>query len=127
MNRLAALIISIYISALIYANAFFIKTLTITESAPELFWNYLAIFMIILVPVFFLVKSLVDLPHPRNGMRHVRTALLIIALIGLSLAVLYHVIPLESVYDLPASVDKLFASDAAFTVWLILPLLVLFL
>ena len=125
MQRIASIIISIYIAIIIYTEAFFIKTLTITQSAPELFWNHLGIFMIILVPVFFLVKNVISLPHPRSHVRFLRSALLSLALLGLVLSLLYHVVPVEPVYDLPAFLDKIFSSDLAYTLWLVAPLLVL--
>lgn len=126
MNKVAALLISTYITALIYANAFFIKILTVAEGADQLFWNHLAIFLILLVPIFFLVNKYVSAPYSRGSMKHVRGALLTVAFLGLTLAVLYHVIPLEPIYNLPPYVDQLFASDTAFTIWLIVPLLALF-
>jgi hypothetical protein len=52
--------------------------------------------------------------------------LLGVAFAGLFISILYHVIPLEPIYNLPASVDKFFASDTSFTIWLIAPLLALF-
>jgi hypothetical protein len=126
LNNIGALIISVYIAMVIYANAFFIKILTVADSNSQLFWNHLGIFLIILVPVFFLMKKIVSPPYTRGGLQYVRTGLLLVVLVGLVLSILYHVIPLGPIYDLPASVDRFFAPDSAFTIWLILPLLALF-
>ncbi len=126
LNNLGAIIISVYIAVVIYTNAFFIKTLTVADSSSQLFWNKLGIFLIILVPVFFLMKKIVSPPYTRGGLQYVRTALLLVVLVGLSISVLYHVVPLQSVYNLPSSVDRFFASGTAFTIWLIIPLLALF-
>jgi len=59
-------------------------------------------------------------------MKVVRTILLFAAFLGLVLTVFYHIIPLEPIYNLPTQVDQLFASDTAFTIWLLVPLVVLF-
>jgi hypothetical protein len=126
LNSIASLIISIYVSAVIYSNAFFVKQLSIGDSASQLFWNHLGIFLIILVPVFLLMKKLVSFSYSRGGMKYIRAGVLLVALVGLILSMLYHVIPVESVYNIPGTVDKVFSSDGAFTVWLILPLLALF-
>ena len=126
VQKISSLIVSIYITALLYANLFFIKQLTLVKGADELFWNHLAIFIIILIPVFFLINKYISAPVSRGAMKPLRAVLLLIALVGLILTVLYHIIPLEPIYNLPAQVDQLFASETAFTVWLIAPLLVLF-
>lgn len=125
-NKLASLVISIYISALIYSNAFFMQILTVADSEGQLFWNHLAIFLILLVPIYFLVSRYVSMPYSRGSMKHIRAFVVGIALVGLSLAMLYHIIPLEPIYNLPPYVDQVFASDTAFTIWLIIPLLALF-
>ena len=60
-------------------------------------------------------------------MKPLRFVLLFVALLGLVFTILYHIIPLEPIYNLPAQVDQVFASEMAFTIWLIAPLVVLFL
>ena len=130
MQRFSSLIISIYIATLLYANISFIKTLTILEGSEQLFWNNLAIFVILLVPVYFLINKHISVPCARTRsqsvMKVVRTILLFVALLGLVLTVFYHIIPLEPIYNLPAQIDQIFASDTAFTIWLLVPLVVLF-
>ncbi|MEK7186924.1 MAG: hypothetical protein AAB690_01215 [Patescibacteria group bacterium] len=127
MQKLSSLIIAIYITALLYANLFFIKQLTLVKGADQLFWNHLAIFAIILVPVFFLINKYISAPVSRGAMKPLRFVLLFVALLGLVFTILYHIIPLEPIYNLPAQVDQVFASEMAFTIWLIAPLVVLFL
>ena len=127
MQKLSSLIIAIYITALLYANLFFIKQLTLVKGADQLFWNHLAIFVIILVPVFFLINKYISTPVSRGAMKPLRFVLLLIAFVGLVLTILYHIVPLEPIYNLPAQVDQIFASEMAFTIWLIAPLVVLFL
>jgi hypothetical protein len=126
MQKVAALIVSIYITAVIYSNAFFIKTLTVVKDSSQLFWNYLAIFLIILVLVYLLVNKTISVNLGRGHMRPIRTLMLTFGLVGLVLSVLYHIVPIEPMFDLPQALDRIFASDVAFTAWLVLPLLALF-
>ena len=126
MQRIASLIISVYIALFLYANVFFIKTLTVTKGAGELFWNHLAIFIILLIPVYILINSLIVMPSGRGVMGPLRILVLALALAGLLLAVFYHTIPISPVFDLPDALDRFFATDTTFTLWLIVPLIALF-
>lgn len=126
MHKVASLIVSIYIAIVIYTNAFFIKVLTIGKGTDQLFWNHLAIFLIILVPVFFLVNKFVHIDSGGGLRKHGKMVLYTVVLIGLVTSLFYHVIPLNPIYDIPAPIDNFFASDTAFTIWLIVPLLALF-
>jgi hypothetical protein len=54
-----------------------------------------------------------------------RGILFSIALLGLTISLFYHVIPIEPLYNLPDQLDKFFASKSFFTLWLIIPILVL--
>jgi RsiW-degrading membrane proteinase PrsW (M82 family) len=126
VQRLSTFIISIYITAFLYANIPFVKVFSIFKETGQLFWNSLAIFIIILVPVYFLVNRYIYAPSSRGIMVPIRAVLLTLVLIGLVLTVFYHIIPLEPIYDLPSYIDQYFTSDTAFTIWLLIPLAVLF-
>ncbi len=126
MHRLISLVLSLYVAAFIYTNAFFIERLTIAQGSGQLFWNKLAIFLIILLPIHILINKFVVVYKSRGGGGPFRTILLAAVFICLSMAMLYHVIPLDSIYDLPTYIDKYFASETMFTVWLIVPLIALF-
>ena len=56
----------------------------------------------------------------------IRSLISLVALLGLVVALFYHVLPVEGVYDLPLQLDNIFSSEKMFTVWLIVPLLALF-
>jgi len=127
VQKISSLIISIYITALLYANVFFLKELAIFQETGQLFWNNLAIFLIILIPVYLLINRYISTPYSRRGaMRGFRTLFVAFALVGLVLTIFYHIIPLESIYNLPPQIDQFFASETAFTIWLIVPLIALF-
>ncbi len=126
MERIVSLVLSIYVTIALYANLFFIQKLVVLEGADKLFWNHLAIFLLILVAVFFIVNRYISLSYTRSGLGQIRPVLLILAFTGLVLSILYHVIPLDPVFNLPSIVDQAFSSDLAFTIWLLIPLVVLF-
>lgn len=124
MNKLVALVISTYIAFVIYGNAFFIKQLTVVKDSNQLFWNHLAIFIILMVPIYLAVSQFVS--REFRGGKAFKTLLLSLAFLGLVISMFYHVIPLEPIYDLPPVVDKVFASESLFTVWLLVPIIILF-
>ena len=126
INKLASLIVSIYIASLIYTNAFFVKALTIVEAPGELFFNHLTILVILVGLIYFVVKKVISVPFRRGIVGNVRAVILSVMLVGLIVSILYNVLSVDSVYNLPSQLDRLFASDTAFTVWLILPLIALF-
>ena len=130
VQKLSSLIISLYIAMFLFANLSFIKTFSIFKETGQLFWNNLAIFIILLIPIYFLINKYISVPCARSRsqsvMKIIRTVLLFLALLGLILTIFYHIIPLEPIYNLPAQLDQFFAPDTAFTIWLIVPLAVLF-
>ncbi len=123
---ITAIIVSIYISAFLYMNAFFVQKLVfVGNEANKLFWNHLGIFLLFFVPVFYFLKNIISGDYGRRG-KLIGSGLLAIATAGLVLAIFYQIIPLIPVYNFSAGIDKLFATDTMFTIWLIIPLLVLF-
>jgi hypothetical protein len=123
---ITSIIVSIYISAFLYINAFFVQKLVfVGNEASKLFWNHLGIFLLFFIPVFYLLRNVVSGDYSRRG-KFVGAGLLAVATAGLVLAIFYHVIPLTPVYNFSAGIDKLFATDTMFTFWLLIPLLVLF-
>lgn len=126
MNKAVGILLSMYVALVIYTNAFFIQQLTVVKDSEQLFWNHLAIFAILVVLVSLAIKGLVSADFSRGSMKLLKMILLAVAIFGLLISIFYHVIPIESVYDLPAIMDKYFSSEKAFTIWLILPVIALF-
>ena len=127
VTRIVSSILALYIAAFAYTNASFAKAFLIAgDSDAGLFVNRLVVFLLFYIPIQILLYRNVA-ADPSYGARGVLKKLCLgLVCLGLVLAFLYHVIPLEPVYDLPASVDRFFASDGAFTLWLIAPLAILF-
>ena len=126
MNKLVAVLFSFYIAILLYTQVFFVKVLTLSKGSENLFWNHLAILIIFTVFIFFTIQRHITFDSGFGAMQILRISLVSISLIGLMLSILYHLIPLEPIYNLPPIVDKIFATDLDYTLWLIAPLLVLF-
>ena len=126
MNKLVSFVLSFYLATVIYTNAFFVTTLTVAKASDQLFWNKLGIFVIILLPVYFIVNKFVAVQSGRGGMQVLRIVLVSLATLGLVVAFFYHVIPLAPLYHFPKLLDPYFASASLFTIWLIVPLVVLF-
>lgn len=123
---ITSIIVSIYISAFLYTNAFFVQKLVfVGNEASKLFWNHLGIFLLFFIPTFYLLRNIISGDYGRRG-KFLGAGLLAIATAALVLAIFYHVIPLTPVYNFSSGIDKLFATDTMFTLWLIIPLLVLF-
>jgi hypothetical protein len=91
------------------------------SGASALFWNHLAIFVIFFLLAFFVLGR-----HITSFAGHGKLFLGIIALLGLILVVLYRIVPIAPVYALPAVLKPYFATDTAYTAWLLAPLVVLF-
>lgn len=127
MNKLVALLLSLYIATFLYTQVFFVKVLTLsTKAGGNLFWNHLAILVIFTIFIFFTLHRHISVESGYGAMQIVRITLVALALIGLVLSILYHIIPLDPIYNLPPIVDKIFSTDLDYTLWLIAPLLVLF-
>src|SRR3990167_7145297 len=111
MNRIVAFIISLYIASFLYTNVFFIKQLTLVKDADQLFWNHLAIFAILLVPIYLLVSPVISASYDRGMMKGVRLIVLAVCAAGLTISILLNTLNIESVYALPSQIDIIFNSD----------------
>jgi len=123
MTRISSAIFSIYIATLLYTVIPFVQKLTIAgqKDSAGLFWNHLAIFVIFFCLAFFVLGR-----HITSFAGHGKLFVAAICLAGLVLTVLYRVVPIAPVYALPKILTPYFATDTAFTAWLLAPLAVLF-
>jgi hypothetical protein len=120
-------ILSLYVASFLYTNLFFVKMLTLaTTTTADLFWNHLAIFLIFYIPIHFVTQKQIHSDFGRGAIGIIRMGVLSVAAAGLLVSIFYHVIPLTPVYNFSPAVDQLFASDTAFAIWLIAPLVLLF-
>ena len=125
MQRLASIIVSTYIAIVLYSNLFFIERLVVLDTGTGIFWNNLAILLALVVAVQFIIGRIISLSFVRGAMGPLRILLFSIAFLGLIISIFYHVIPIDAVYTLPTQMDTFFASDLTFSIWLLVPILVL--
>ncbi|KND48971.1 MAG: hypothetical protein AB200_00900 [Parcubacteria bacterium C7867-005] len=127
MTKLVSALLSLYISSFLYETMFFVERLVHVPSESKLFfWNHLGIFLLFFVPIYFILNRVVDAEQHGGFGRFLRMCITTVALVGVFVSVLYHVLPLESVYNPPVFVDQFFAPDLSFALWLLVPLLILF-
>ncbi len=124
-NKLVAGLISLYLAILLYTQAFFVKTLTILKGSDQLFWNHIMILVIFFLPIFYVVNKHISVDSDGGLKRYLKLVLLIIAIVGLVISVLYHIVPIAPIYHFPSILNQFFAPEQIFTVWLIAPLAIL--
>jgi hypothetical protein len=120
-------LLSLYVTAFLYSNAFFVNSLIFVAKDPaKLFWNHLAIFILFFVPVYLILSKIILAENDRGPLGLIKMAILSLVTTGLLITIFYHVVPISTVYNFSSAVDSLFESSRTFTVWLILPLAALF-
>lgn len=126
-NRLIAGILSLYLASFFYTQVPFVKVLTLVKGSDQLFWNHIAIFAIFFVPTFLILTKYIDSDSRRGVFGYIKIVLLLIAFIGIIISILYNIIPVAPVYTLPSVLEKFFLPDLSFTLWLLIPIAVMFL
>lgn len=127
-SHIVSALLSLYISSFIYSHVSLSKVTDSTVLAGSgTFWNYLGIFLLFFIPIHVVLLRVVMTDFGEAPMKYIRAAGMAVLFTGLLISISYHVIPILPVFDFAPAIDMLFASDTAFTAWLILPLVVLFL
>ena len=124
-NKLVAGLISLYLAMFLYTQAFFVKTLTILKGSDQLFWNHIMILVIFFVPIFFAVNKHTTDSSAEGFKKYLKVFLLVVSIIGLIISILYHIVPINPIYHFPSMMDQFFAPDQIFTIWLIVPVVIL--
>ncbi|MEX2010284.1 MAG: hypothetical protein WD874_00570 [Parcubacteria group bacterium] len=127
MDKIVSSILAIYIAAFLYTNIPFVKSLMLDGVAGEaLFWNHVAIFVLFFALAFLALSRNISAYIGRGATGNLKMILAAIALVGVIISIFYHIIPLTPIYDLPPYIDRFFASDLSFTLWLLAALAILF-
>jgi len=124
-NRLIAGILSLYLASFFYTQVPFVKVLTLVKGSDQLFWNHIAIFVIFFIPILFILTKYIDSYSSGGVLGYIKVVLLFIAFIGIIISILYHIIPVASVYTLPVVLNPFFLPDLSFTLWLLVPIAVM--
>ena len=127
-SKAVAIILSFYISILLYDNFTFLKNVLIfRNTAAQLSLSRLIIFAIIFILIFLTLKYFIHNEFSsRRSWTLLKAALLSLSAIDLALVVCYYVVPVQRLYDFSPSIDSLFGNQATIFWWLIAPLIVLF-
>ncbi len=126
-NTLVSIILSLYLSVLLYSNSFFVNSLIFVSKDPaKLFWNHLAIFALFFVPIYLILSKIISVEGDRGPLKLLKIGILALVSTGLLIAIFYHVLSIAPIYNFSSAIDNLFASSRAFTIWLILPLITMF-
>jgi hypothetical protein len=127
MNKLVATLVSIYIAMFLYRELPFIKTIGPAGlSAVGVLVSHLIVFVVIFILLEILVSRHISTSAGAGFGGSLKTLGLSVGILGLVIIVLYHFIPIGTIYNFPSIIDTLFASDIAFLCWLVAPLLLLF-
>jgi hypothetical protein len=127
MNKLVATIISLYVAMSLYVALPIVQQFEYTKDGPiGVFLSDLAVFLVLFILLEIILSKHIATTSMPGFMGSLQALALVIAIIGLMLSVLYHIIPVVNVYTLPKVLDRLFTSDLAFDIWLGAPLVLLF-
>lgn len=126
-SYLTAAIISLYVASFLYEYLPFTKTLVSSiKGSSNIFWIHAATFLIFYIPIYFILSKAVMNDFGRGSKKLAKALALSIAFVGLVISTLYHVVPIESVYNFSPFIDNFFSSNMAYNFWLIAPLIALF-
>lgn len=126
-RHIITLLLTAYLTTLLYI--FFPYTEKILEfesDALPLTAIIIATFTVLFLALYVLFIRMVHISFPlSSGKRWLEV--LLIGFVGTTfiIALLYHIIPLEAVYDFSPPIDRFFESTTAFFWWLVAPLVVL--
>ena len=126
-RRIIALIISLYIASFVYLQFPYIeKILSFDAGVFGVTAVVVSVFSVFFIVLYITVHRVVRASFPlRSGRRWLEAALLGIFSTTLVLALSYHVIPIEEIYDFSEPIDHLFESTEFFFWWLVAPLVIL--
>ncbi|MES2213892.1 MAG: hypothetical protein V4465_00665 [Patescibacteria group bacterium] len=127
MNKLVSAILSLYIGSLLYIVLPFTKVVTESvKGTMNIFWIHAGMLLVFSIPLWFILNRVVEVNPGYGARKALKATLLTLGFVGIVLSISYHLIPIQSLYDFPPIVDRLFASSTAYAAWLIAPLIVLF-
>ncbi len=123
-DRIISLIISLYITLLVYLNFPYRELVTIEGS--ELVIQF-GIFLTFLFLINMILVRLVLADFP-DDLMHKWFEVIVLGGVAttLLLAFIYHVLPIFAIHDFGADVDKYFATSELFFWWLVAPFIAMF-
>lgn len=124
--RMVAVLIAIYLAHLIFVNIHFFNSFTGGLSFMEVFALRVAFFLALvgILSSFFIRLVFKFLPDGVGALWEI--FFLSFAETGLLLSVIIRLMPARGLFEFSPLVRYIFASEQAFSIWLVLPLLALF-
>lgn len=124
--RLIAVLMAIYLAQLIFVNAQFLNSFTAGRDLMEVFILRIVFFLTLtLALAAFLIRTIFNF-LPEGERVWWQLFLLSFAEVGLLMSSIFRLLPAADLFSFSPLVKYAFASQAAFSAWLILPLVALF-
>lgn len=122
-DNLIVMMISIYPAALITEYFPFYSQISIGSGPLGNVLPSLFVFSVVAVATFFIFRNYIDTNYQHHGFwRAVEIISLSLANVGLTIAILYHIVGIEAYYNFSVVFDGLFVSNLAMFFWLLLPI-----
>ncbi|MFH1956207.1 MAG: hypothetical protein ABIJ28_00975 [Patescibacteria group bacterium] len=125
-SRMAALLISLYISGFIFENFSYLDKFFKTESLSVIFFYRVVAFLVLLFLINFLISKVMRLSAGVGEKKWWQVLLISFLSTGLLFSYLFHLFPAKDLFTFSPMVQNIFASDRIFFWWLTLPLVALF-
>ena len=124
--RLVAVLMAMYLAQLIFVNAQFLNSFTAGRDLMEVFILRIVFFVTITMALAaFLIRTIFNM-LPEGERVWWQLFLLSFAEVGLLMSTIFRLLPASELFSFSPLVKYVFASQAAFSTWLILPLIALF-
>lgn len=121
---LIVLLVSLYPAALVAVFFPYYEYIKIGDPALSGVAAPILVLILATVGIFFILRKYIETHYQYHTFwRFVEVVALSLAIVGLCMALLYHVVEIESYYDFSVIFDTLFASPTALFLWILGPLL----
>lgn len=127
-RRIISLILSFYISIPVASSFPYLEKISFFgDTEKAMLYSQIGLFILIIIFINVAISGAISFELGSHGLRRLfETGALAVASGGLLVAISYHAIKLNSLYDFAAPIDSLFASTAMLFWWLVLPLVTIF-
>ncbi len=128
VNKIFTLIVSLYFVAFVSHQFPYTEKLIGSQIGDvKLTALIIGLFLVFFAVIYIIFSRIMRATFSLSGRgRWFEVAILCLVTTTLIVAFLYHVFPLQSMYDFSDSIDSLFASSEAFFWWLVAPIAVVF-
>lgn len=126
-SKLVSLLFSLYVSGFLFENFYYLNKLAGGRGVFEEFLIKAAVFVVLAAILTFLFSKSLSGDYSSTRKNWWKSLLLSFACAGLLLSYIFHFFPAREIFTFSPLIQNLFASNAAFFWWLIIPFIALFL